>query len=812
MDPESQLDLPSPPSDRRLQGISRFWFLLNIILFPISGHFTLFRAKEGSLTRIFLRLCLTFLLLLVLLGAAFLQVVYPDMGLWWMFFPMVSGVAVALCNRSAICGLPKFELSRVSWSDAKTLAFLLLFFTFIGILPELDLIELKGKPPGESEIWFDNLPLWQGAVISVLGTVAVLWGYVGNTRPPFSINRVVILYSCFMVISIQISLVYSWTNLWLGIKGGFWGQLTCFALAAVLALDYVDAETFGRFARRFFLLTCTKGFNFLFVWFCFLGAPQGLASSYSDYYFNAAKSAPFEIPVENQVFSVRDRFSSGHAAAERLRVLYAKAILAGQEEKLKEIFRLIERKKEIFCPTGDDVCRLGKLLAEGKIPTGPADVPFFRPVEPVWDVFLTALMKQGIISDVEKTVADFKAKFPKSSKGHLPSIDVPYKSRFAALAAKARVWFFSPSPENVAALLGENFIPVLSIRLSGKSFWGAVLSIDREAGIVWTRVQTGEAMEKSIQTLFDSLQAGRYKTDILAHQLAPLPLEYFRTVVSHYSGPMVVFTESGETAPPINYDAGVLNEIEKAAAYSASPEKFRHETASFEEGTEFSGTKSSGYAGYLRAMASMKFLIEPKDLDYNLFPNPNRFGSAEGWEARLKQVKKILLKLGTFRDEDRIRMAYDLVNYKHVYTDEDLFLRLAKEPPVSNDLMDCQIAFMVGRQLFLLGLYREASPYLELAFTRHPFIPQYELWHHLVLIKLKRPVAEDYSRTKRTPELRLYRQTISDIENGRPEKALERLKKAKKQDSHNNLVNHLLDRYFDVPLDEDFFFPTQEGL
>ncbi len=148
---------------------------------------------------------------------------------------------------------------------------------------------------------------------------------------------------------------------------------------------------------------------------------------------------------------------------------------------------------------------------------------------------------------------------------------------------------------------------------------------------------------------------------------------------------------------------------------------------------------------------------------------------------------------------------------RHVYTAPDLFVRLATKKPASTDLVDCRDAFTIGRQLFLLGYYEEAFRYLELAFFRHPFNSEYELWHHIAMLKIKRVPPGFYSPPDHQPNLFLYYKTISDIENGNPKVALKRLEKALKKDSHDSLVNHLLVKYFHRPLDEKYFFPVQEG-
>ncbi len=119
---------------------------------------------------------------------------------------------------------------------------------------------------------------------------------------------------------------------------------------------------------------------------------------------------------------------------------------------------------------------------------------------------------------------------------------------------------------------------------------------------------------------------------------------------------------------------------------------------------------------------------------------------------------------------------------------------------------------MIGRQLSLLGYHKEAFDYLELAFLRHPFDSEYELWYHITIAKLNRPPTPFYSPPNQQPHLSLYYRTVTDVQNGNEKAAMKRLEKALEKDSRDSLANHLLNRYFNRPLDDRHFFPAQEGL
>ena len=179
---------------------------------------------------------------------------------------------------------------------------------------------------------------------------------------------------------------------------------------------------------------------------------------------------------------------------------------------------------------------------------------------------------------------------------------------------------------------------------------------------------------------------------------------------------------------------------------------------------------------------------------------------------RFVLLETFLQNTQQLRDNDRMDLAYLLASSNQVYAAPDLFIRLAAKKPISTDLIDCRDAFIVGRQLFLLGRYADAFNYLELAAGRHPYHSEYELWYHMALLKLKKAARDSYSPPARQPYLYLYYQTIADIEKGHPDAALKRLEKMLEKDSHDSLANHLLNKYFKRPLDEKYFFPAQEGL
>ena len=115
-------------------------------------------------------------------------------------------------------------------------------------------------------------------------------------------------------------------------------------------------------------------------------------------------------------------------------------------------------------------------------------------------------------------------------------------------------------------------------------------------------------------------------------------------------------------------------------------------------------------------------------------------------------------------------------------------------------------------RLFLLGYHKEALNYLNIAFLRHPFNAEYELWYQITRAKLKMPPVPFCSPPAMQPDLALYYRTIIDLNDGKAKKSRKRLEKALEKDSHNSLANHLLSKYFSRHIDDRHFSPAQEGL
>jgi len=396
---------------------------------------------------------------------------------------------------------------------------------------------------------------------------------------------------------------------------------------------------------------------------------------------------------------------------------------------------------------------------------------------------------------------------PKASKGVLPNLDTPYDAHYVSLATGTRVDFVPPSYELIKTIHENNLIPVLSIRLSGKDYWGALLFMDRSSGIAWFRIETSEKIEKSIQLLFDASKSRDLKNDILSNQLVPLPLEYLNSMVNHSSEPVIVLSKDGlASALPDKFNPEALQDIKKTIAFISRHRKPAETVPGPEKKLPF-----SDYTAYVKNVSRLKALLKPTETPQNLFPTPGPLTSPGSWSSRMKQFEEILKKADPLRDHDRIALAYILASNDHVHSAPDLFVRLAAKKTLSMDSAACQDSFIIGQQLFLLGHYEEAFNYLELSFFRHPFFSKYEMWYQLATLKLKKTPLDFYSPPAHQPYLNLYYKTISDIESGNSEVALKRLEKAHKKDSHDSLVNHLLHKYFNKPLDEKYFFPVQEG-
>jgi len=799
--------------ERRQQRGTWPWFVLNVLLFPGPAHFTLLRIKDYSFGKSVKHLAVSFLLICILLLAAVCQIVFPAVGRLWMLFPALSGFLVLYANRSLRDQFTPVDIASVTGTHGYFVLFCVLMFTLISTLPNIDLITLNQKPAEVYQTWLEDLPIWQDLFILVTALLLLSAGYITNSVAAVSINRAFVLYACFFVFG-NFLLAFSLLVFnWLKIPGGFGAQLVIVLLGAILALDYWDARSFGQYTRRFFFLTCTKGFTFMFLWLCLLGFPQKAASTLSAYYFDQSRPAVVEDLNGYLVFSHGDRFRSAHKAARQLRSLYARAFYDATPDELHHINKLLDGKKGVIFPADADVCHLSELIGQGDIHF-PSEifgkVPMFRPIHPDWDVMLTALLMQGTISktDLNNFIADFKTTIPNTSQGRLPGINTPYHARYVSLATKTHVDFVPPRLELLEVLLEKNTYPVLSLRLAGKNYWATLLDLDSRSGIAWVCIETVSSTGKSLQILFDSDETNDLRGEILSRCMAPLSLAHLRSYLEQSSEPVIVFTRAGlEKHLPGLFVEKDLSEMQRAVAVASDPALSIGPVSYDPPATPF-----SDYVRYKRAVASIKAMLYTKPYDQSVFSPTETGDSTPKGLDRLVEIEKRLGRIGFLRDCDRIDIAYLLVRHNHVNADPGLFVRLTTGKTVSSDLIDCRDAFRIGRELFLLGFHEQAYRYLELAFSRHPFDVEYELWYHIVRAKLDKPEIPFYSPPEHEPHLYLYYQTLVDIRNGRDKAALKRLEHALEKDSHNSLANHLVSKYFGRPLDKRHFFPAQEGL
>jgi hypothetical protein len=799
--------------DRRQPRGTWPWFVLNVILFPAPAYFTLLRVRDFSIGKSVRHLGVTLLLTIVLLLAALLQLMFPDYGRLWMLLPVFSGFLILFANRSLRADFKPFDILSVTKSQVSFFLVLLAIFAVLSILPNLNLIELNQKPSEMYEYWITEIPYWQEILILVAGLTLLLCGYITNTIGPVSINRAFILYACLIVFTNLLWTVLVLAFNWLKVQGGFGTQLVIVLLGAILAIDYWDARSFGQHTRRFFFLTCTKVCYFVFLWLCLLGLPQKTASTLSAYYFNKSKPAAIQGLDKYLVFSERDRFKSAHEAARRIRSLYTRALHSSKSDELSRITGLLKGKKDSIFPADADICHLAESMSRSEIQSSSMvfdNVPIFRPVRPDWDVMLTALIMQGLIStsDLNNVIADFKTKLPKASEGTLPVINIPTKARYVSLATNTHVDFIPPRLEFLESVFERNLSPVVYLRLAGKNYWGTLLQIDRQSGVAWFRIETLAKMEEAIQILFDSDESSDYKDEILSRVLIPLPLEYLRDVVEHYSGAVIVFTQAGlEEAMPDLFAEEGLRAMDRGVTFAFDPELSTTPIV-----VDPQTNLLSEYADYMRTVAVIKAMLRPTPYEENLFLRPVVASLNKKGVGRFKKISELLGRIGLLRDSDRIDIAELLAENDHVSGAPDLFIRLATEEPISSDLIDCSAAFMIGRSLFLLGYHEKAYRYLKLAFLRHPFDSEYELWYHITRVKLEKPPVPFYSPPEHQPYLHLYYRTLVDIAKGRDKAALKRLANALEGDSHDSLATHLLNKYLNEPLDERQFFPGLEGL
>ncbi len=306
-----------------------------------------------------------------------------------------AGPAVLFANRHLKAEHTPLNFQSALRPHGGLLMVVVLLFTAVIFLPFLDLIELNRGSVQSSGDWFKDLSYWQETLILMLGLCLLLAGYALNAGGSLSINRSVILFACFILFYLLILALLLRSFGWLRIQGGFFTQFTAILLAAVLALDYWDARTFGQFSRRFFFLTATKGLSFVFLWLCLLGLPQKAAAEISAYQFEKMTPDYARLSPEFLIYKYRGHFNDAHTASRRLRALYTDAFLGEDPGRLNRVAALSACQAGGPFPEDADVCRLARKITAGEIKTASLEVdsvPMFRPIHPHWDVMLTALL------------------------------------------------------------------------------------------------------------------------------------------------------------------------------------------------------------------------------------------------------------------------------------------------------------------------------------------------------------------------------------------------------------------------------------
>jgi|GEM_PF-2588785 len=802
-----------PNADRRKRRGTWPWFVINVLLFPASAHLTLLRIRDTNFGKNFKHLVITLGLFLVLLAAGALQVAVPGVGSWWMLLPIFSALVVLYAYRRLKATFKPFDITLVTKTHLKFVLFSVAAFTFVSILPEIDMIQLSLPTPEGFKNWVGEAPFWVDVSILVAALVVMIGGYVTNTTAPITINRAVILFACFIVFTTLLWSTVFFTYAWLKVQGSVFTQFVFVMLSALLAIDYWDASTFGQYTRRFFFLSLTKGFSFVYLWLCFVGLPQQGATALAEHYYE--NNRPTTLPGFERylVFTHRDRFESGHKAARRLRAGYATAFTGGERERLQELDDLLGDTTGRIFPADDHISQL-KEWAQAHQPNGGAEVfrrvPLFKPIHTDWDVMLTALLVQDVIAQdrLNEIVADFKTMLPESSKGRLPDISLPHKARYIAAATGSQVDFVPPQFELLETLIKQGIHPVLSIYLAGNAYWAALIEIDAADGLAWFRLETPSGTMKAIQTCFDANEGQTYRQEILSRVMMPLPIATFRNYLAINSRPVVVFTTKGlATELPELFTAEDLTAMHAAVAAIANPVPLMASDIVASEDNPF-----ARHVAYTRVVAAIRKMLYPARYDAKLFDFSKTNTAVPTGTERFTAIEALIDRIGGLRDVDRVEIANEMVRHNHVRAAPALFLRLAGGNQIVSDLADCSNAKRIGRELLLLGHYEAAYRYLNIPFLRHPFATEYDLWRHIAAEKLNNPPEPFLSPPEHEPHLQLYYLTLADIRNGKQAAAQKRLEAALKKDSHDSLAVHLMSKYFDQPLNERQYFPAQKGL
>jgi len=329
------LSTDETPTKSKKENI--YFTLIEIILFPLPSFFTILRPRDASGAKHVFHFVLGIFLIIAIALFMLLQIFARSMSLLWMTAPFLLGPIMAAIfwrNKPQPISSKNLELYK---KHAVAVLILSIFLAALNIIPHLDFIDIQNVFKANDSQWVEKIGIWPYALISLLGAFTVMAGYLARAPQDFSFDKAIILYACYLGVSVTINMIALPSCILLNNRIGLGFSVVFTFLAAFLTGDYVSKNTFGEHLGVYFTRTLPKFFYFFLIWLNCIGLPQKLASAYAVDRYSEIKPLPRKELYHDFLFPKSNSHENGHRLADKLRYLYSESLLSGQADQLAKL-------------------------------------------------------------------------------------------------------------------------------------------------------------------------------------------------------------------------------------------------------------------------------------------------------------------------------------------------------------------------------------------------------------------------------------------------------------------------------------------
>jgi tetratricopeptide (TPR) repeat protein len=575
-------------------------------------------------------------------------------------------------------------------------------------------------------------------------------------------------------------------------------------LAALLTIDYMRCQGFADAMTKFMSHSVPKMLNYAVIIFCLTDASWLLNNFLADWYHKQAKIPSIR---EITLSSLKNPFIKGSKINRKIKSLTTYALLANDTVLLNKLSNLSEKhsNEKGFSQAVEtkEVLAESKLWKEGLELYKKSKLELQKPHNNHWSVFISTLKQQIPTLNIEKVLSDFKSDLPKATDGKLPKVDSPWLLNFVASATKTHCIYLPPSLEEIEKSLKHSFHPFALLPFQGNDHWVSVIGISDNLALLRVPIMDRKMMNR----IWESDEINEKKELFYSQQYLLVKKSRLEHLIQLQSEPLAIFSKNPEDINNLSSRESQEEIIKMLVAEHDFSKNIYHNMKTLSPSLPFLKKKQAGLI-----LGSM---LTPK------YPNTSDFfaKSMLTTDSSLKSVEKneILefLSKNQLSSKDSVKII-SLMLHKYRKRDPeiiDILLNLSGKLetilPLSTDNILAKLAnalYMDGKHDLSLILYKEL-------WQRNPFHRENEMWYLINLAKLNKPYPSPKTKTfDKKDGLKLYLDTLNAINTNDKDKAKNLLTSTLKKDSHHSMAIHLLNKYFQVEMDSQKFFPTPRGL